>query len=285
MRWLMVLACSVGWAQEFEVASIKASAPLVTRDAVRIAPRTGGPGTNDPTHLTWPSATLQAILLTAYDLKTYQLNAPEWMRTERFDISVAMAEGTTKEQLAAMWRNLLAARFGVKVRIEKKEFQVDDLVVGPRGHKLKETADPNAAAFTAVGNSPFDKDGNLNGAGLVTMFRMSPAGISAQMRGKAQAMAALANSLSGELGHPVMDKSGLNGRYDFSVDFAPGDVRLNGLVPPGGGNAQAATPVAPEVGMDLATAVQQQLGLRLEKGKGMLDYVVVEKAEKTPTEN
>jgi uncharacterized protein (TIGR03435 family) len=285
MRLLTLFVCSLAvYAQEFEVASIKASAPFPTSGGFRIAPRSGGPGTNDPTHYTWPSATLNGMLLLAYDIKNFQISGPEWLFQERFDVSLVIPEGATKEQVMAMWRNLLAARFGVKVRIEKKEFPVDDLVIGPRGHKLKETSDPDAAPFTAAGNSPFDKDGKLNGAGLVRMMRSSPTGVTAQMNGKAQLIAALVTALSNDLGHPVVDKTGLTGKYDFLVDYAPANARLNGSGPLEAAGT-GATPAAADVGLDLAAAVQQQLGLRLERSKGMLDYIVVEKAERVPTEN
>jgi uncharacterized protein (TIGR03435 family) len=87
--------------------------------------------------------------------------------------------------------------------------------------------------------------------------------------------------LSGQVGDPVIDKTGLSGKYDFNVEFSLPDSQASQS--PGGGGAVPA-PVS-DLGMDLVAAIQQQLGLRLEKGKGMLDYVVVEKAEKVPTEN
>jgi uncharacterized protein (TIGR03435 family) len=222
------------------------------------------------------------MLQRAYDVKAYQISGPDWLRAEPFDVAVVIPEGATKEQIAAMWRNLLAARFGVKVRVEKKEFPVDDLVVGPRGHKLEETPDANLAALAppANGGSPFGKDGKLSGAALVMMMERRPSGVSARLSGKAQPIAALVNALSNELGHPVVDKTGLSGKYDFTIEYAPIDSRFRDA-------AQSAAPVAaaPELGLDLATAIQQQLGLRMELGKGMLDYVVVEKAEHVPTEN
>lgn len=183
-----------------------------------------------------------------------------------------------------------SSRFGVKVRVEKKEFGVDELVIGPKGHKLKETADPNLAAFNIQGGSSPLKDGKLNGAGLITMMRSGPAGVTAQVMGMAQTVSGLAGLLENQLGHPVVDKTGLTGKYDFNVDFSPAEMRIAGLPPPqaAGGGAAGPAPALPsvaEVGVDLPTAIQQQLGLRLEKGKGMLDYIVVEKAERVPTEN
>ena len=81
----------------------------------------------------------------------------------------------------------------------------------------------------------------------------------------------LATLLSNQLGHQVVDKTGLTGKYDFTVEFSP--VLSPGLQP------------GLDPSLDIGTAVQQTLGLRLEKGKGMLDVIVVDKAEKVPTEN
>jgi uncharacterized protein (TIGR03435 family) len=271
MRLFTLFLCSLAYAQEFDVASIKVSAPFANNTFISIGPPSGGPGTNDPTHFTWPSATVRGILQRAYEIKAYQISGPDWLGTERFDIAVVIPEGAAKEQVAVMWRNLLASRFGVKVRKEKKEFAVDELVVGPRGHKLQASNNPNAA--------PLDKDGKFKGGGIIMTVRSGPNGVTAQANAVAVMIVTLADLLSNQLGHPVVDKTGLIGKYDFSVDYAPG-LRSAGIEP-----LRAPAPVAADLGLDLVTAIQQQLGLRLEHSKGLLDYIVVEKVERIPTEN
>lgn len=101
------------------------------------------------------------------------------------------------------------------------------------------------------------------------MMRSRPNGPVAEFMAIGQGLAGLTSQLSGRLGHPVVDKTGLTGKYDFNVEFSPES------------NVRAGLDALP----DLATAVQQQLGLRLEKGKAMLDVIVVDKAEKVPTAN
>jgi uncharacterized protein (TIGR03435 family) len=106
-------------------------------------------------------------------------------------------------------------------------------------------------------------------------------------------MSAIVQLLSNQLGHPVVDKTGLAGTYDFSLDFAP-------ILGPGGGplalargggdrapGGVAAPPSAggAELGLELPQALEAQLGLKLVKGKGKLDVIVVEKIERVPTEN
>jgi uncharacterized protein (TIGR03435 family) len=221
--------------------------------------------------------------MTAYDVKEYQVSGPAWLNTERYDIIAKVAEGATKEQVNLMWQNLLAERFGLMLHHESKEFEVEELVIAKGGHKLKETTvDP--AAGLDPGPPKFDKSGELAGPGFVSTFR---AGGQAHTVAKAQRLSKLTAMLGGVLRRPVLDKTGLTGKYDFSIEFNI-DLREFGLPPPGpGGTAPAAAPVdaAGEPGPDLAAAVQQQLGLRLVGGKANLDVLVIDKAERVPTAN
>jgi uncharacterized protein (TIGR03435 family) len=112
--------------------------------------------------------------------------------------------------------------------------------------------------------------------------------VTVRMVAKAQPISALLTSLSNQLGHPVVDKTGLTGKYDFLVEYAPADPRaIPGLPDPrtSATPGQQAANTAADPGVDMATAVQQQLGLRITKGKAMLDVVVVDKIERMPTEN
>ena len=83
------------------------------------------------------------MLLTAYDLKNYQVNGPAWLDTERYNVVAKVPPGATKEQVRVMWQNLIHERFGLELHHESKEFQVEDLVVGKDGSKLKETSCPS----------------------------------------------------------------------------------------------------------------------------------------------
>lgn len=294
---LLVLACSAAFAQEFEVASIKALAAPAPNGVVMIGPARGGPGSTDPTHINWQGATLMQILQTAYDVKLYQIEGPDWLRSERYDVAVVVPEGATKEQVAVMWRNLLASRFGLKHHTIQKEFPVEELVVGPRGHKLKENNEPvpEPGAMPAAPPPPplpsAEFKPNLDRPGLLMMMRSGPTGLVAQAVGRAQPLSALVNLLSNQAGHPVVDKTGLTGRYDFTIEYSPGEMpRMMGggpvpiAAPPATGQSGPA-PAAPDIGLDLPGAIQQQLGLRLVKSKGMLDVIVVDQAQKVPTEN
>jgi uncharacterized protein (TIGR03435 family) len=281
--WVFVTAFAFGQATQsptFEVASVKPSPPVPPNGGVYFGPPRAGPGTPDPGQITWTYATLRGLLMTAYDVKEYQFSGPTWLNTERYDIIVKVTEGTTKEQVNVMWQNLLAERFGVMLHHESKEFQVEELVIAKGGHKLKETTvDP--AAELDPGPPKFDKNDQLAGPGFVTTIMASG---QAHTVAKAQPLSKLTAMLGNTLRRPVLDKTGLTGKYDFSIDF---HIDLRGFGLPPGGPAPATPPVdsVSEPGPDLASAVQQQLGLRLVGGKANLDVLVMDKAERVPTDN
>ncbi|HEY7393109.1 MAG TPA: TIGR03435 family protein [Bryobacteraceae bacterium] len=308
----------------FEVASVKKAAPPQFGRGRAIAfGRRGGPGTADPGQITWSGVTLKMLISDAYDVKRYQVSGPAWLDMERYDIVAKVPPGTTKEQVRVMWQNLLADRFGVALHQVSKVFPVDEMVPAKGGVKLKETtldakavADsspdggglpppplpPPPGGVTAGGRGPgmpeIDNNGvpQLTRPGLFMMMTISSNGPSARMVGKAQTIEQLAAMLSNQLGHPVVDKTGLTAKYDFVLEFTPdfnggmlppGAVGLGagpGLAPAGGDSTQVPKASDP-AGATLIAALQQQLGLRLVATKAPLDTIVIDKAEKEPTEN
>jgi uncharacterized protein (TIGR03435 family) len=279
----------------FEVASVKPAAPPDPGGRIFMGGR-GGPGTPDPGQITWTNATLKTLLTIAYNVKNYQVNGPAWLDSERYDIIAKVPEGTTKEQVAVMWQHLLKERFGMVVHHESKEFPVSELVVGKGGSKLKETTlDPNTPppappTGPPAGPPKLDKNGfpEMNGPGFRIMVQNGPAGAVGHMVARAQPISELTTMLGNQLNRPVVDKTELTGKYDFNLEYIPDLNGLPGLPPPPpgfGGPAPAAATEASTPGSNLASAIEQQLGLRLVSGKAKLDVVVVDKAEKTPTEN
>ena len=278
MRTAFLLGAMVAFgqtSQTFEVASVKPSVPGWERGGVYFGPPRGGPGTPDPGQITWTYARFRDLLMTAYDLKTYQIVGPAWMDTERYDIAVKVPAGATKDQLNVMWQNLLAERFGVKIHHDPKDFQVEDLVIGKGGSKLKETTE-DTSGLPPPGPPKF-KDGVLSSPGLVTTIAMNANRGSARAVAKAQPLSKLVAMMSAQQNHPVIDKTGLSGLYDFSLEFT-----LVLPLPPG---APPDTPAASDPGPDLAAAVERELGLKLVGSKAKLDVIVIDQAEKVPTEN
>lgn len=132
--WAMVaslLLMPTAWGQEqrltptrlqFEVASVKRFAPVPTAGGVYFGPPRGGPGTPDPGLITWTYARLRDLLMTAYDVKTYQVYGPDWLNTERYDILARVPANATKDQVRVMWQTLLSDRFLLVLHHESRGF-------------------------------------------------------------------------------------------------------------------------------------------------------------------
>lgn len=301
--WLGAVCCAILPGQqptplEFEAASVKPAAPPSGdgRMAIMTGGR-GGPGSSDPTRVTYTNAPLMLLITAAYDVKQYQVTGPAWLNQERYDVIAKIPDGATKEESRIMLQNLLAERFHLKLHKESKEYQGYELVQGKNGHKLKESS-PEDAAFDqsqpmkAPPPPPPPGSGGLpklDRPGMMMMMRMGGKGMVMHLTARAQPPSQLLNMISSQLNSPVIDKTGLTGKYDFTLDFAadgpPGNLMLPpppmpppGAAPPAGDNPE-------DLGQALPTALQQQLGLRLDAKKIPLDHLIIESADKVPTEN
>jgi uncharacterized protein (TIGR03435 family) len=279
---------------EFEAASVR-PAPQPTGGRIRIGPP-GGPGTADPTRYNFNFVTIRNLLMNAYNVKSYQIVGPSWLDMERYELTATMAPGTTKDQGAVMLQNLLADRFGLKLHKETKELPLYELVVGKNGPKLKaHVDDPNAPKLLEPGAGPLPL--GKNGVPVV------PPGANLMMisNGKLHIMSNkattghLADTLSDNLRTPVVDKTGLTGEYDIDLEFSADGLAGIPPPPPGagpGGLGPGPGPgPAPGAGGDagdpisLTAAVQEQLGLRMDQKKGPVEILVIDHAEKVPSEN
>jgi uncharacterized protein (TIGR03435 family) len=233
----------------------------------------GGPGTADPGLYVCENCDLSGVVSHAYGIYPFQLSAPDWMRDQRFNISAKVPLGATKEQFKLMLQNMLAERFKLAVHFEKKEMQRSELVVAKGGPKLKESAiapppkedgaEPKPAEkfvepkeFMAKDGYPAVADeGQAMGYGRARVVYLR------------RTMDYLVTYLAAQLYHPVVDATGLTGKYDIALFW---DMT---------GSSD------PDAGPTLEAALQSQLGLKLESKKGPVDIVVVDHAEKVPTEN
>ncbi len=175
---------------------------------------------------------------------------------------------------------------------ESKELPVDELTVAKSGSKLKETSDPNIEPFTPDAGPPkFDKNGlpEMNGSGAIVTIALNANTPTARMVVKGLPISEVASRLAGLLRRPVIDKTGLTGRYDFTLEFTPDLTGFPILPPPPGAPGGAPTASSPasasDPGSNINAAVEKQLGLKLTSTKGKVDVIVVDHAEKTPTEN
>ena len=276
----IALACAAAWAQTskpaFEVASVKPATPLGPM-GLR-SNRTGGPGTRDPGTYTCQNCPIAWVLDEAYDLQPYQYSGPDWVHSQRFDFAARVPAGAAKEDFRAMLQNLLAERFKLSAHWDKKDMLVYELTVAKNGPKFQEAAPPQAGKDDDApsGNIKRDKDGFpvVAGTGMATIPGH------ARIRSVGEPIAWLVTMLSGQLSSPVLDATGLKGKYDFTVSWA--FEENNAAASAAGAPAAASTDLYHPA---LITAVQSQLGLKLEHKKGQAGVLVIDHLEKTPTEN
>jgi len=280
MRTVLVLAAALaayGQSPTFEVASIKPYERPEGQTFMRMG-CSGGPGSKDPVRWTCEAMGVVHLFQQAYDLRPYQVTGLDPIRSDRFNILAKVPQGVTREQFRQMQQNLLAERFGVRFHKEQKEMQGYELVVAKDGPKLTESGpepEPGAAAPPPP-NQPvtMGKDGfpeiPRGRTGSVSIG--GPNGMVTQ-RVERGMMRGLAAMLSVQVERPVIDATGLTGRYDYTLKF----VRP-GMAGPG---ADASEPAGPTI----TTAIQEQLGLRLEAKKVVVELFVIDSVAKRPTEN
>jgi len=254
----------------FEVASIKPSGTDDHRFMIQIQPGGG---------LRASGTTVKMLLTQAYDVRDFQISGgPGWISTERYDIMAKAGDAaissnpddprkmtdeqrrTVGEQMRERLRALLAERFQLTLHRETKEQSVYALVVAKGGPKLQQSE-------------------AKEGTGSKGMMRMGRG----EFSGQGVALQMLTQSLSSQLGRPVIDQTGLKGNFDFKLEWTPDPGQSGG--PFGGGPPGADTPPPPDPnGPSIFTAVQEQLGLRLESQKGPVEMLIIDKVEK-PSEN
>lgn len=219
--------------------------------------------------------------MTAYTMPLNQVTGPSWIEADHYDVEAKVPPGTTKEQVNVMLQNLLAERFNLIVHRETRELSVYELVVGKGGSKLKPyVEDPNPPQPDPSKMIPMDKNGNIILRPGQTMFTTSAGSDHRKVMGSKQTVggtSGLVTMLGAQLGRPVIDKTGLTGFYDYTLDYRPQETNVTHLGP--------VPPPSDSDAPDLITAVEEQLGLKLEAKKGPVEIIVVDSGDKTPAEN
>jgi uncharacterized protein (TIGR03435 family) len=228
----------------FEVASVKPAAPGARGGIIRQMPGNQRYlATNVP---------LRSIMTVAYSVTDRQISGgPSWVGTDPFDIDARAAQSRTPEELHDMLARLIEERFQLKIRHEKKELPIYELVIDKGSPKLTEH-DP-----ADLNHPPME----LTADGL---------------KGVNVTMNYFAFVLSRIHDRNVIDKTGLPGRYDLTLQFAREGPLRNG--------AEAGRGPVEQDGPSIFTALREQLGLRLVPAKGPVDFLVIEHAEK-PSDN
>jgi uncharacterized protein (TIGR03435 family) len=196
--------------------------------------------TTEAGRLRYSNVSLKEIVGQAYKVAQYQISGPDPLDSARFDIDAVLPAGASGDQVPLMLQALLADRFRLALHREKKELPVYSLVVGKNGPKIKR-------AESATGISSDSNRIHWHVTAKTTMPHF-------------------AEFLSLRLERPVVDETGLAGAFEITLDWTPDTA-----AEPGAND----TPPGPSI----FTAVQEQLGLKLEARKGPVDFLVIDHAE------
>jgi uncharacterized protein (TIGR03435 family) len=255
----------------FEVASVKPNKTGDERVSIGLQPGGRFNASNVP---------LRMLLRQAYDMQESQIvGGPEWLRSDRFDVVAKTPAGEySANQMRPMLRALLAERFKLRAHHETREMPVYALMKARQDGSLGPNITPAAVDCVAVMQSrrggpqpaPPQPGQKIDCGLLIGVGRMNVGGMP---------MMSLARSLSSLVGRTVLDKTGLTGGFDFELTYAP--EGLGGLPPlPNDVSLPDGDPNAPTI----FTALQEQLGLKLESQHAPVDVLVIDSAE-PPSEN
>lgn len=288
---------------EFEVASVLPAGPL-PRGMTLGGRISGGPGTNDPERMTYEYVPFQQLIMSAYGVLRYQIRGPEWVTpsdlrgADRFNISAKVTAGVTKEQAATMLQNLLAERFHPKLHHETAQLSGYALVVARGGSKLNESRGLVVESELVKGpaggvGSQTEKDGFPGLAPGSNMGGVTQRDGLVRLRFRDYPLSDLTQQVSYALSAHLVDRTGLAGKYDFTLEFTvPQDAFVVGFqmtMPlPSGQLAplyREPTPPEQDAVAIVSAAMEKQLGLKLEATKIAMDTLVIDQVEKTPTDN
>jgi len=247
----------------FEVASVKTNT-------------SGAPGSSGRTgngSVTFTNQTARSLISNAFDVRGNRIvGGPPWIDSERFDVNARAPVDTPDKGLAPMMQAMLADRFKLIVKREIREEPVYALVVARDDQRLGPSLRPATDCIKAAAGS-----GRAGGGPDAQPLRPgTPSACGSRMLGDARGitiqsgmrtMADLANMLRGVGEREVVDRTGLSGTFDFELRYAPDSVRSTAADP---------TQLLP----DVFTALQEQLGLKLEPQRGPVDYLVIERIER-----
>ncbi len=211
-------------------------------------------------------------------------NEPSWAKSDRFDIEAkvdaADAPRLKDLDLDARWAMMLPVledRFGLKFHRETKDVEVYSLVAVKGGAKLQAAKPPDAGVEENFG--PAAPGGGAPGPGGMgrAMMRISPQGMTLEAKGAT--MEQLVHTISQQLGSTVVDKTGLTGRYDYTLNFMPERGAGSTMRGPDGGPSPSGESTPAETGPSIFSALQEQLGLKLVAQKVAMDVIVIDHIE------
>ena len=228
----------------FEVASVKyVEHPDFTQPV---------PQNRDPGFVIYRRISLKLLLMKAFRVGFYQCDGPSWLDQAHYDITAKIPENASPREIPAMLQNVLVDRFSLQFHWDTRAEAGYALVVGKNGPKLKRADHTFSSSLTP--------SGHIQLADIT--------------------MQGLAESLSADLGQPIVNMTNLDGEFDVVLDVDPATIplfaeRMRSL----------RSSSEPELGGPTLTAAVEKLGLKLESRKVQLEHLVVDRIQRIPTAN
>jgi uncharacterized protein (TIGR03435 family) len=245
-----VLFSQVASAPAFEAVSVKRNNSPEGRSELH----------TNPDGVTITNYRLRFLIPYVYNIAVYQIaGAPQWLDSNKYDIIARAPKGSSQDQLRFMLQQVLVDRFGLKFHREHKDVSGYAVVLAKDGPKFKVEMEPG---------QPGKDDGRV-GAGR------------GMARGHMVSGAVFAETLSIYLERPVVDQTGIDGRFNFELRWTPDETEPH----LGGTPAPAGVPVTDPAGPSLVSALQEQLGLKLVRQRSVIEIFVIEHLQEMPTEN
>ena len=247
------------------MASVKHAAPFVPGErTVR----------NDPQQVSYRYVSMSMLLMQAWEVKAYQIDGPKWLDEEHYDIVAKLPQGADPKLVPEMLRTLLEQRFGIQVHKETRVVRAYALVADKDGPKLRASQaveiprDAEETVREAAYREAQRKGQIVNGVALEP----------GRLVFGSQTLAIVARCLSGILDRPVIDMTGIPGEFDFELQVAPDEV--------GGPGAMFLKQIGnPDDAPGSIFTSLRKYGLKLDQRNLPIEYLVLDQAEKTPTEN
>jgi uncharacterized protein (TIGR03435 family) len=255
---------------QFEVASVREDPPSALRHAIQSP-------IGNRFHTT--TASVRLLIQYAYDVQPFEISdGPDWMNTIGYDVDARAVGNPTGSEIRLMLQSLLEDRFRLKMHRGTKEVPVYRLVVAKSGNQLPKPKEGDCTNLGSV-SSGKDQQQITSPCGEAVLMG-SPSGM--EIRGRQIEMASFSKLLCGILGRPVLDKIGITEKFDINVEFACDELTPG--IPCPRASERSGQADEPAARLSIMGALQRQLGLKLEPGKGPTEVIVIDSLER-PTPN
>ena len=259
---------------QFEVVAIKPAGPLTPNIVL------GLNADGSQVHISW--ASLTDLVTMGYRLKRYQITGPDWLGSDHFDVAAKIPDGSNQRNVPEMLQSMLQDRFGMKSHWEKKEFSVYTLGLSKPVPNLNEVAAPETEVSFPRGNISGMRSIIDFGSGSTFTFADN------MLDARKLNLDEFTEWFSNFMDRPVINNTGLKGHYDFRLNLSARDFQTmwiwaamagGTIIPP------EAVPKVDGLSMDSLPNALKELGLKLDRGKGSIDVLVIEAIQRKPTDN